>query len=279
MSTRTAAPTRREQILKQAARLFAERGFHGVGVDEIGAAVGISGPGLYRHFAGKDAMLAELLVGISGRLLDGGRLRVREADEAAGAMGAVEAPGVTRVTEVTGAPGAPGAAGVTGMGRDSAALLASLIDGHIDFALDDRALITLHDRELDRLRDSDRKLVRQLQRQYVELWVTVVRELYPHVPEAQARGAVHAVFGLLNSTPHLGSYGGSLPGRAKTEALLRRLAHGAFAALGEEGADGAGGFGTAAGSASTSDPASTDGSGSAYGSGSAEDPVPRFRRS
>ena len=41
----------------------------------------------------------------------------------------------------------------------------------IDFSLDDRPLITLHDRELDRLRDSDRKLVRQLQRQYVELWV------------------------------------------------------------------------------------------------------------
>lgn len=67
MTTRTDAPTRREQILKEAARLFAERGFHGVGVDEIGAAVGISGPGLYRHFPGKDAMLAELLVGISER--------------------------------------------------------------------------------------------------------------------------------------------------------------------------------------------------------------------
>lgn len=72
MATRTDAPTRREQILKEAARLFAERGFHGVGVDEIGAAVGISGPGLYRHFPGKDAMLAELLVGISGQLLTGG---------------------------------------------------------------------------------------------------------------------------------------------------------------------------------------------------------------
>ncbi|WP_309032983.1 TetR family transcriptional regulator, partial [Streptomyces alfalfae] len=33
---RTDAPTRREQILKEAARLFAARGFHGVGVDEIG---------------------------------------------------------------------------------------------------------------------------------------------------------------------------------------------------------------------------------------------------
>ncbi|MER7662448.1 MULTISPECIES: TetR/AcrR family transcriptional regulator [unclassified Streptomyces] len=195
MSTRTDAPTRREQILKEAARLFAERGFHGVGVDEIGAAVGISGPGLYRHFPGKDAMLAELLVGISERLLSGGRLRVAEAS------------------------------------ADPEVLLAALIDGHIDFALDDRPLITLHDRELDRLRDTDRKLVRQLQRQYVELWVTAVRELHPEVAESEARAAVHAVFGLLNSTPHLGSYGSGLPGRAATETLLRRLAHGAFASL------------------------------------------------
>ncbi|MEV0776840.1 TetR/AcrR family transcriptional regulator [Streptomyces sp. NPDC050428] len=200
MSTRTAAPTRREQILNEAARLFAERGFHGVGVDEIGAAVGISGPGLYRHFAGKDAMLAELLVGISGRLLDGGRKRV---------------------------------AATAG---DPEAVLASLIDGHIDFALDDRPLITLHDRELDRLRDSDRKLVRQLQRQYVELWVGVVREIHQDLPEPVARGAVHAVFGLLNSTPHLSPNGRGTPRRAVAETLLRRLAHGAFAALGEEDA-------------------------------------------
>ncbi len=193
MSTTTAGATRREQILKEAARLFAERGFHGVGVDEIGAAVGISGPGLYRHFAGKDAMLAELLVGISEQLLAGGRLRVEESE------------------------GAP------------AQVLDSLIEGHIDFALDDRPLITLHDRELDRLRDSDRKLVRQLQRQYVELWVEVVREVYPSSAEADARASVHAVFGLLNSTPHL-SRPGALPGRAAMAGLLHRMALGAFAA-------------------------------------------------
>ncbi|MFJ1667091.1 TetR/AcrR family transcriptional regulator [Streptomyces bottropensis] len=194
MATRTDAPTRREQILKEAARLFAERGFHGVGVDEIGAAVGISGPGLYRHFAGKDAMLAELLVGISGQLLTGAKWRVAEAD------------------------GVPGAE-----------VLDSLIEGHIDFALDDRPLITLHDRELDRLRDSDRKLVRQLQRQYVELWVGVLREVYPGLAEPAARSAVHSVFGLLNSTPHLGR-AGSLPGRAAMAELLHRMARGAFGA-------------------------------------------------
>jgi len=198
MATRTDAPTRREQILKEAARLFAERGFHGVGVDEIGAAVGISGPGLYRHFAGKDAMLAELLVGISGQLLTGAKRRLQEADGAAPEAG-----------------------------------LDSLIEGHIDFALDDRPLITLHDRELDRLRDSDRKLVRQLQRQYVELWVGVLREVYPALAEPAARSAVHSVFGLLNSTPHLGRPG-SLPGRGTTAELLHRMARGAFQAAGAE---------------------------------------------
>jgi AcrR family transcriptional regulator len=190
-----AAGARREQILREAARLFAERGFHGVGVDEIGAAVGISGPGLYRHFAGKDAMLAELLVGISGRLYAEGKRRTE---------------------------GAPAQA------------LDALVRGHIDFALDDRPLITVHDRELDRLRDSDRKMVRQLQRQYVELWVGVVRQVHPATSEQDARAAVHAVLGLLNSTPHLGPPGG-LPGRAATAALLHRLALGAFAALDSSG--------------------------------------------
>ncbi|WP_069811248.1 SACE_7040 family transcriptional regulator [Streptomyces sp. TP-A0874] len=209
-AARVGSTARREQILREAARLFAERGFHGVGVDEIGAAVGISGPGLYRHFAGKDAMLAELLVGISERLLEGGRQRVAgAADEG---------------SEVEGAAA----------DRSAEAVLDSLIDGHIDFALDDRPLITLHDRELDRLRDADRKLVRQLQRQYVELWVDVVRRVYPALAEAEARASVHAVFGLLNSTPHLGRPG-ALPGRTATAALLHRLARGAFGAAASAG--------------------------------------------
>src|ERR671929_1716646 len=65
-------PSRREQILQAAAQLFAERGSRSVGVDDIGAAVGVTGPAIYRHFAGKDAMLAEMLLRISERLLAGG---------------------------------------------------------------------------------------------------------------------------------------------------------------------------------------------------------------
>ena len=52
--------SRDRQILDTAAALFYEKGFHGVGVDEIGERVGISGPALYRHFSGKDEILATL---------------------------------------------------------------------------------------------------------------------------------------------------------------------------------------------------------------------------
>jgi hypothetical protein len=138
-------------------------------------------------------MLDDLLVGISERLLAEGS---RRAGEATGPREALE----------------------------------SLIEGHIDFALDDRPLITLHDRELDRLRDSDRKLVRQLQRQYVEEWVGVVRRVYPDATELEVRAAVHAVFGLLNSTPHLGGPA-AVPDRPAMAALLHRLALSALEAL------------------------------------------------
>lgn len=48
---------RKAQIVRAAARAFSDRGYHAVGVDEIAAEVGISGPALYRHFANKYALL------------------------------------------------------------------------------------------------------------------------------------------------------------------------------------------------------------------------------
>ncbi|AUY51681.1 TetR/AcrR family transcriptional regulator [Streptomyces sp. CB01881] len=202
---------RRDQIRKEAARLFAARGFLGVGVDEIGKAVGISGPGLYRHFAGKDAMLADLLIGISERLLEEGRRRAG------------------------------------GGGDGAAAALDALISGHVDFALDDRDLITLHDRELLNLKEEDRRTVRRLQRGYVELWVDVVRQAYPPLAEPTAepvaRAAVHAVFGLINSTPHSVAPNPAQDDRAGLQrdgmaALLHSLAHGAFSAAADAAARG-----------------------------------------
>ncbi|MFE0461677.1 TetR/AcrR family transcriptional regulator [Kitasatospora sp. NPDC058965] len=210
MSNSPVAPAtpRRDQIRREAARLFAARGFLGVGVDEIGKAVGISGPGLYRHFSGKDAMLADLLVGISERLLDEGRRRA----------GAAQTP---------------------------AAALDALISGHVDFALDDSDLITLHDRELLHLKEEDRRRVRRLQREYVELWVAAVQGAFPGLAaptaEPAARAAVHAVFGLLNSTPHSI---GVRPAAAQPVGALGAL--GTVGALGADGAAGPDGAGVGA---------------------------------
>jgi AcrR family transcriptional regulator len=52
---------RSRRILDEAAVAFREKGFHGVGMDELGTRAGLSGPSLYRHFAGKDEILATLL--------------------------------------------------------------------------------------------------------------------------------------------------------------------------------------------------------------------------
>ncbi|QFZ23105.1 SACE_7040 family transcriptional regulator [Saccharothrix syringae] len=157
--------SRRDQILAAAAELFARHGFHGVGIDDIGAAVGISGPALYRHFRSKDAMLGEMLTQISQRLLDGGQARVEVA-------------------------------------TDPDHALRELIRWHVDFALDDPALITVQIRNLANLTDPDRRRVRALQRRYVEVWVEAIRKTSPEVDEPTARAAAHAVFGLINSTPH-----------------------------------------------------------------------------
>lgn len=74
---------RREQIIEVATTLFHERGFHATGIDDIGAAAGITGPGIYRHFAGKD----EILIAVLDRMW----MALREAIDAAATMPPAEA--------------------------------------------------------------------------------------------------------------------------------------------------------------------------------------------
>jgi AcrR family transcriptional regulator len=157
--------TRRAQILDIAAGLFAERGFHGVSVNDIGAACGISGPAIYKHFASKDAILAEALTSISERHVAEARARLADHDDASTALDA-------------------------------------LIAWHIDFALEHPALIVIQEREWRNLDAAGRGDVRRLQLTYIDIWVGVMRRLRGDLDSAQARAAVQATFGLLNSTPH-----------------------------------------------------------------------------
>ncbi len=177
--TRSASP-RRAQLLAAAARLFAERGFHGVSIEDLGAAAGVSGPAVYRHFASKDAVLAEMLVGISQHLLAGGRA-VRAAGDPAGELDA-------------------------------------LLAFHLDFALGaSRDLIRVQDRDLANLSPEERRRVRRLQRAYVEVWVAAFLAHRPGTTAAEARLRVQAVIGMLNSTPHSAGRDLALARRVLTE--------------------------------------------------------------
>jgi AcrR family transcriptional regulator len=69
--------TRDEEILDAAEKLFYERSFDGIGVDEIGKAAGITGSAIYRHFPSKDAILAALF----DKTLDTLLVRLGEPDE------------------------------------------------------------------------------------------------------------------------------------------------------------------------------------------------------
>ena len=178
--------SRRQQILDIAAELFAARGFHGVSVAELGSACGISGPALYKHFESKDAMLAEMLVSISETLLAEGRSRVADSD---GPRKALEA----------------------------------LVEWHIEFALEHRALIVVQDRDWSSLPDEARERVRALQRAYVDVWATQIRRHDAAMSPEASRTRAHVLFGLLNSTPH----SGRLPDPQMHD-VLRDMAHGAL---------------------------------------------------
>lgn len=180
-------PSRRQEIIEVAAELFAERGFHGVSIYDLGAALGTSGAALYKHFTSKDALLGAMLVDISERLLTEGTARA----DAARAEG-------------------------------PESVLAALVEWHVEFALSKPALITVQFRDLASLPEGDRNTVRRLQRRYVELWVDAIRASVG-ADDAQARSAAHAVFGLINSTPH--------SARLRPDdmaALLHRMAMGAL---------------------------------------------------
>src|SRR5271155_3018018 len=51
---------KRDRILKEAANLFAERGYHGTTIDDIADRFGATKPFVYYHFKSKLALLIEL---------------------------------------------------------------------------------------------------------------------------------------------------------------------------------------------------------------------------
>lgn len=177
---------RRAAILDAAATLFAARGYAGVTLDELGAAVGVSGPAVYRHFPGKGAVLAAILVDASRALLDGAE----------------------RVLAVDAAP---------------EAALRALIRFHVEFAVGDADVIAVQEREVTQLDHAARHEMRTLQRRYVEHWVGVLDRLRPDLAEEELRVRAHAAFGLMNSTPHSARTPGRRPAATTIRGILEEM--------------------------------------------------------
>jgi len=156
-------PERRERILAAAAELATRRGFHAVGLAEIGAEAGIVGSGVYRHFASKDAILVALL--------DRGMTRLQE-----------------------------GAAEILLAAPDDRTALSALIRDHIRVAIEEREVLAVYHREVHTLPEDVRRRLRRAQRHYLEDWVHVLAPQRRDLADGELRLAVHAAIGAIQST-------------------------------------------------------------------------------
>jgi len=151
--------SRDRQILEAAAALFYEKGFHGVGVDEIGGRVGVSGPALYRHFSGKDEILATLLN--------------ETLDELIGAAGSVY--------------------------EDPQRDLERLIRHHVEFSIENRHLINVYQREVRSLVEPWRRAHIRRMQQYASRWENAIGRRFPEASPDHVAAGAQAALGLIHS--------------------------------------------------------------------------------
>ena len=186
-SQRDEAPrrgARKEAILEAAAELFAQRGYPATGIDEIGEAAGITGPGVYRHFDNKSSVLSEVVH--------------RSVDKVVAGVAAVVDEGTTDWE-----------------------VLEGLVANMITSVLDDRtgwAVVVREQRHLDP--DAQRSLIRA-HRLHLEEWVHALSSARPDLNDAEVRVIVHGVLGV--TAPIAVRYDPGA-GRARTEAVVQATA-------------------------------------------------------
>lgn len=172
--------------------LFHRNGYHATGMDEIGAAAGISGPGVYRHFRSKEEILATGLKRAVSGVLERSRAIVTGADSPRRAL---------------------------------EGLVASFVDG----LLADRWLSAMLMRERHALSPATRRWVERAERIHVEEWVGALRRERPELSEGEARLMVHAARWMCLSVAYCD--GGLDPAR-EAEILARMVCAGLLGDIG-----------------------------------------------
>ncbi|MTD58199.1 TetR/AcrR family transcriptional regulator [Amycolatopsis pithecellobii] len=154
-------PSRREQVLSAATELFRQRGFHDVSMEDIGAAAGIAGPSVYRHFPSK----ASLIYAIARRAND--RL-VFAAEEIARSS------------------------------SDEREALRRLVSSYVRVLTGPGELAVLFSTDGVNLDDAERAELLRVQREYVARWVNLLCALQPALLQREAKITVHAALTIAN---------------------------------------------------------------------------------
>jgi AcrR family transcriptional regulator len=178
--------SRREALVAVAVRLFAERGYPSVGLDDIGAAAGIAGPSVYHHFPGKSDVLAAAL---------------HRGNEALW-LGLHRA-----LAHATGPSDA----------------LDRLVAHYTDFTAENPDVVAVLVTEVIHLPADRRRDFRRAQRDYLAEWVALLRLRDPAAPEAEARVRVHAALALVNSLSRIHHLRAAAGHPARTAALARAV--------------------------------------------------------
>ncbi len=156
-------PDRREVLLAEALRLFARRGYHEAGIEEIAAAAGLTASGVYRHFDGKPA------------LLDAAFQRV------AAGLGAAQQAALAA-------------------GEPPAATLAALSALYARSAFRHPDQLTVYFAEVANLPPTRQRMLRAVQRGSVDQWAALLVQVRPALSPAEARYLVYAVFAVILDT-------------------------------------------------------------------------------
>ncbi len=154
--------TRQKEFINVAARLFSARGYHAVGINDIGAELGLSGPSIYNHYSSKEALLVAVI------------------DDA-----------ITSQLEST--------RDLVSSHTDPRETLTAIIDHHIAFAFDQYDNLATWRTEFRNLPEADSQRLRYLQRLYDDEWVRTVAKLRPELNRDAIRAMCNAVIALLQS--------------------------------------------------------------------------------
>jgi len=155
-------PHRRDLILEAAIELFRAKGFDATGIDEIGAAAGVTGPAVYRHYASKQDILDwAVRVGTDEVLLT-----EREILESA---------------------------------RSPAEALSLLVAELVEQVLDRPALVTVLLRERRNLSAAGKRNWSRALGAFTAEWVMPLRELRPDMSKTEAEVTVNCAIGIVTS--------------------------------------------------------------------------------